>query len=152
MAVELFPNNEKGDLLVSAGGLAGCAGLPNSDAGWVEDLLDAPNSDAGWVEGLLGAPNIEIGSVLAGGAGPGTSAPSSIDSAGGLGLLDDDTISSKEPPRPKAPEEESSGLSASLAAVASGLNEEPSTKPSVLLPKGFLIGLGLGANGESPCG
>lgn len=98
---------------------------------------------------MLGAPNIGVGSVIAGGSGVPESSISSIDSAGGLGLLGDETMSSSKPPNENAPEEGLSDFGPSLAAVPSPSKEEPRTKPPDPPPKGFFTSVDFGVKAES---
>jgi hypothetical protein len=142
-----FPNAD-----VGAG-----VGFPNADsvAGFGcsngdEVAVEFPNIDVAWVVGL---PNIEVGSVFTGGAAESAveSSTSSMDSGWGL-VLPDETISSKDPPKEKAPEDLLSDFGRSLAAVPSGLKEEPSVKSEVPPPKGFFTSLDGGGNAVSVCG
>lgn len=153
VVVAVLPNKDKLDLLVSPKEKPDFVVSPDTEGllggvGW-------PNMEVG-----LLAPNKESGSVFAGCSAAPASSISSIDSVGGLGLLGDETISSNEPPKEKAPEEGLSDLGRSLAAEPSPLKDDSRTKPPEAVPKGFCTSFDLGAkavsvdglapNGEAP--
>jgi hypothetical protein len=134
MAVlELLLENENFDLLVS------------TLVDFVFSELRGLNMDGAWFEGL---PKMENGSLLAGSSGSLSSL--SMDSLDGLPLPGDETpMSPNEAPSERAPEEGLLDFASSLAAVPSGLKEDPRTKPSVFwLPNGFFVSLALGAGKE----